>query len=90
LTEPVIKTGTLPLTLRRELVLGLTTPKLVAQSQVVDTTSCASDGGAIDSRYRITLQGEEYILDSCGTLIDTESNTWQGLDKLWSYFETTT
>jgi hypothetical protein len=88
LTESIIKSGTLPLTLRRELVLGLTTAKLVAQSQVVDTISCKSEANGIDRRYRVTLAGDDYVLNSCGTLVDEQSNTWQGLAKLWSYFET--
>jgi hypothetical protein len=86
--EATIKNGTLPLTLRREVLQGLTESTLTTQSQNIDTISCSSDGGGIDSRYRITLEGGEYILDSCGTSINEQSVTWQGLAKLWSYFET--
>lgn len=86
--ERTIKSGTLPLDVQREVKRAFIEDELVAQSQPIVPTDCNSRNAGIDVRYKITLEGAEYTLDSCGTAIDGEGALWNGLAKIWSYFQT--
>jgi hypothetical protein len=86
--ERTIKSGTLPLDIQREVKRAFAEDELVAQSQPVTPPDCNSRNGGIDVRYKITLDGAEYTLDSCGTAVDGEGELWNGLAKIWSYFQT--
>lgn len=86
--EKSIKSGTLPLDVQRTVKKVLVEENLVEQSQPVTPTDCNSRNNAIDVRYKISLEGAEYTLDSCGTAVDGEGELWNGLAKIWSYFQT--
>lgn len=87
--EKIIKTGTLPLEIQRNVKNVLETETLTTQSQPLKPTDCNSysDTG-IDVRYKVTLDSAEYVLDSCGTTVDGESDVWNGLAQIWNYFQT--
>jgi len=38
-------------------------------------------------RYTITKNGEEFILDTCGTRVNTDSAMWQSVRKIWDFLE---
>lgn len=86
--EKIIKSGTLPLDVQRALKRALIEEDLVEQSQPVTPTDCNSRNNAVDVRYKIALEGAEYTLDSCGTAVDGDGDLWNGLAKVWNYFQT--
>ncbi len=87
--EPaVIRDGTLPLSLQGDIKDELSVSLLEAQSELVDRTTCNSDNNGIDFRYEITIEGAEYILDSCTTAIDDTSDLWIALTATWNYLQT--
>lgn len=86
--EQVIRDGAIPRALLRELNKVMTTASLEEQSEEITPSICNSFTDGIDVAYRITLEGEEYVLDTCGTAINTDSSLWLTLVKTWNYFET--
>ena len=86
--EKTIKSGTLPLDVQRAIKGALVEDELVTQSQPITPTDCNSRNNGIDVRYTITLEGAEYSLDSCGTAVDGDGELWNGLAKIWNYFQT--
>jgi len=86
--EPqVIQSGTIPSAMRRDLRRNLTPEALQAQSQSITPAVCSSFSDGIDVRYTVTLDGEEYVLDTCGTRVDTNSPLWLSIKKIWDYLE---
>ncbi len=91
LTSPsTIDEGTLPFTLRRQLQRGIQSDDLLAQTILLDTTNCISQTSDINIRYRIILEGEEFLLDSCQTNIDDNSDIWLALNDVWEYIQDST
>ncbi len=86
--EQVIRDGTIPRSLRRDLEKAVTEDTLQAQSFEIEPSICNSYTDGIDVLYRVTYNGEEYEIDTCGTDIDTSSRLWDALVKTWNYFET--
>ena len=86
--EKVIKSGTLPLQFRRSLDDALNPDDLEEQSTRVEPTGCNSRQNGIDVRYDITLEGEDFNLDSCGTAVDGKGKIWTTLSEVWKYFDT--
>jgi hypothetical protein len=87
--EPqVIESGTIPFAMRRDLRRNLTPAALQAQSQPIDPAVCSSYSDGIDVQYTVTLDGEEFVLDTCGTQVDTNSPLWLNIKKIWDYLET--
>lgn len=84
---PVIKQGSIPFALRRELQKNLTLRALQAQSQPRTPALCGSYEDGIDVQYTITLDGLRYVLDTCGTNVDTNSPLWLSIKKIWDYVE---
>ena len=87
-TEKIITPGTLPLDIQRDLKNSLNEDVLREQSQVIEPSACASFSDGIDLRYRITFEGEDYIVDSCGTTLDAKGELATGLAKIWNYLQT--
>jgi len=86
--EPqVIESGTIPFALRRDLRKNLTSEALEAQSQPIAPAVCNSFSDGIDVRYRVTREGKEYVLDTCGTKVNTDSPLWLSIKKIWDYLE---
>jgi len=88
LDEPqVIKSGDIPYAMRRDLQRKLTPQALVTQSLPTTPAQCNSFSDGIDVRYTITRDGEKYVLDTCGTQVDTDSPLWLSIKKIWDYLE---
>lgn len=83
----VIREGTLPIELRRQLKDALTHSELARQSQEIQPLLCNSYTDGIDVRYEVTLDGDRYTLDSCGTAVEEESELWSSLGEIWTYYE---
>lgn len=86
--EKIIKSGTLPSQLRRSLKDALEANALEEQSERVEPTGCNSRQNGVDVRYDITLEGEDFLLDSCGTAVDGRGEIWTALSQVWKYFDT--
>jgi len=86
--DQIIREGELPRALRREISDTFLPITLQTQSVETDPAVCNSFTDGIDVQYRITLAGEDYILDTCGTAVDTSSALWQTLLSVWNYLET--
>lgn len=86
--EQVIRDGSIPRSLRRELLNAMNEKTLEAQSQTLEPSFCNSYTDGIDVIYRVTYKDIEYEIDTCGTMIDTNSVLWNTLVKTWNYFET--
>jgi len=84
----LVKEGNITRSLRKELERNLTIPVLEEQSEKVRASNCASDAQAVDYSFNVTLDGKDYLLDTCKTAVIYESKAWTSLAKLWNYFET--
>ncbi|MEK7638694.1 MAG: hypothetical protein AAB388_00890 [Patescibacteria group bacterium] len=85
--DQVVREGILPLTLQSELKKNITRLELIAQSKKIQPAVCNSYTDGIDVRYTITQNGDEFILNSCGTATLADSPLWTSLAKIWNYFE---
>lgn len=83
-----IKSGELPSELKRAIKEAMIADDLEAQSESIQPTNCNSYNNGIDVRYGITLKGDDFMLDSCGTTVDGNSKAWTTLGAIWKYFET--
>jgi len=86
--EGVVKEGDITGSLRKELQKNINISALEKQSKKVSATNCASGAQGIDYGFRITLDGKDYLLDTCKTSVDYDSKAWNSLAKLWNHFET--
>ena len=84
----VVRNGVINLDLRSELMRNLEKNTLAKQARRNSAENCASDAEGVDYSFKITKDGKEYKLDTCGTDIDYKSKSWLSLAKLWNYFET--
>jgi hypothetical protein len=86
--EPqVIQSGNIPFAMRRDLQRNLTHGALQAQSQRTTPSACSSYSDGIDVQYTVTRDGEKYVLDTCGTRVDTDSPLWLSIKKIGDYLE---
>jgi hypothetical protein len=86
--EKVTRKGKIPFALQQQLKAAVTKEELWRQSVDIEPAVCNSYTDGIDVKYEITLNGTSYVLDSCGTSVDTGSLLWTGLRGVWSFFET--
>lgn len=49
----------------------------------VDKDNCRSYSGGVDHIYRVTVNNEEYVLDTCGTRLDYGDELATELDLIW-------
>lgn len=87
--EQVVREGSLPLRLQQQLDQYVVRAALLEQSRAVQPVFCESFVDGIDVRYRVTLNGEDFELSSCGSDVVAESPLWQALSNIWTYFERT-
>lgn len=80
--------GTVPRAIWSEVKSALTKAKVVDLARPVSGEACASDADGTDYTYTITLQGNEYVLDTCTSNLAHDVAVKTALDKLWNYFET--
>jgi hypothetical protein len=89
INEPqVVRDGSLPRSLRRDLLQAVNEQSLISQSEKIEPSFCNSYTDGIDVRYNITYRGTLYEIDTCGTAISTDSRLWNVLVRIWNYFET--
>jgi hypothetical protein len=84
--EPILRSGTLPRSLQRDIRREITTRAIAIQTTQIPPQDCPSQTDGIDIRYDITIDGASYRLDSCRTAIDFDSDAWLVLNDLWGYF----
>jgi hypothetical protein len=84
----VVREGTLPLDVQRSVKRALGADVLEEESQTVDAVVCNSTSDGIDIRYRISYQGTEYEIDSCGTEVNPDGELWSSLNEIWGYLQT--
>jgi len=87
--EQVLREGVLPLTLQQQLDRNVVRTALEAQSRQIQPVFCESFVDGIDVNYDISLDGDDYTLNSCGTDVVADSPMWQALSNIWTYFERT-
>ena len=85
--EQIIQKGTLPKTLQQRLHTVVTEAALRRESAVTRPGVCNSYTDGIDIRYEITLNGEKFKLDSCGTAVNANGALWAALSTIWDYLE---
>jgi len=83
----VIESGAIPYALRRELQRNLTETALVNQSQPKSAVVCNSYSDGVDVRYTIIKDSEKFVLDSCNTQVELNSQLWMSIKKTWEYLE---
>lgn len=88
--EPLIRSGTLPRSLQRDISRNVTPAAIAIQTTPVQLDDCPSATGGIDIRYDITIDGTTYRLDSCQTAVDFDSRAWLTLNEVWDYFSSLT
>jgi len=86
--EQVMRKGTLSRELQLSIRAVVTEEALLAQSKSITPALCNSYTDGIDVKYAVTLDGETYTLDSCGTAVVAESALWTTLGTVWDFFET--
>lgn len=82
------KDGFIPASLANELKNQLTQTELNAQSQKQIFSNCVSEQDGVDYTFRVTLEEEEYVIDTCRTSVKYNSFAWLALAKLWNHFQT--
>lgn len=82
------KEGSIPRTLRNELRSSLIVESLVNDSKTRNTLDCEYGYKDTNYKFRVTLNQQDYFLDTCQTTIDYEGSAWASLAKLWNYFAT--
>jgi hypothetical protein len=82
----LIREGDISNSLRKELQKNLVVSVLEQQSEETSASNCASGNDGIDYSFRVTLDGENYLLDTCKTAVEYDSKAWLSLAKLWNYF----
>lgn len=86
--DQILREGNLPRALMREIVAGAAIKRLEVQAKTIEPALCNSYTDGLDVRYTVTLNAQEYVLDSCGTAVNAEQDPWVTLAKIWNYFET--
>ena len=84
----IVREGRLPFALQRELRQAVVPARLASQALPVVPATCNSYVDGIDVRYTVTLAGDTYELDSCGTAVVVSEYPWAALAKIWNHFET--
>tara|TARA_B100000508_G_C11461072_1_gene279285 strand:- start:816 stop:1331 length:516 start_codon:yes stop_codon:yes gene_type:complete len=79
----VLREGELTRGTRNALRRSLNDISLERQSENVESIDCLSQGEGIDVTYEITLDENNYVLDSCGTAVDWDGSIWLALNEVW-------
>lgn len=85
--DSVTRDGRLPYGIRQELRTAMESSELVRQSQETTPAMCDSYVDGIDVRYTINYEGAEYVLDTCGSAVDTDSTLWASISGVWDFLE---
>lgn len=82
------KEGSIPRSLRNELSAALVAESLVADSKMRNSPDCKYGSEGTNYKFQVTLDQQDYLLDTCQTTIDYDGSVWVSLSKLWNYFTT--
>jgi len=85
--KDAVNQGRLDAAYRRVLLHALPVDVLEQNSKRSAQANCASSRGSIDYSYVITKDNEEYILDTCSTLLYSDQELQNLLSDLWFAFE---
>lgn len=85
--DKIIREGDLSHDLMVQLRAVLTKEELRRQSAPIEPAICNSYTDGIDVVYEVTLDGEVFVLDSCGTDVHSDGKLWQTLASVWDFFE---
>jgi len=80
----VTKTGNIPRAQSRALQFALTPAILEVESQLAEVYTCRYEG--TNYRFRISLEGQGYLIDTCSSNVNYDGVVWQNLSALWNYF----
>ncbi len=83
--EKLVREGTVSSSLMRELKSTLITSTLQAESKILNTPNCYYGSDSTNFRFKVTLDANEYPLDTCLSNINFEGKAWIVLSELWSY-----
>jgi len=86
-SEQVIRQGNLPYRLRNEIKDMVVEDDLKRQARETEPRNCNSYTDGNDVLYEVTINGQEFILDSCGTAVEGNSELWLALHSIWQYLE---
>ena len=86
--DQILRQGTLPRQLRRQVDVVMRVDDLTEQSEKIQPSFCNSYSDGIDVKYQVMLDGTEYLLYSCGTAVVRQGVLWVALGEIWTYFET--
>jgi hypothetical protein len=85
--DQIIREGEIPSGLKVRIGSALEASALSAQSEEIQPAVCNSYSDGIDVRYEVESGSNRFVLDSCGTAVDAESELWKSLQAIWEYFE---
>lgn len=83
----VVKEGSIPRALRRELVNVFTAEAMAVESDLI-ALPCHFGEDGTNYRFEVTKEGTEYSFDTCRTALNYEGEIWTTLAKLWNYLAT--
>lgn len=81
-------TGTLPPLLMEELTAVLKARTLKTASEEIIPESCEMFVDGVEYRYRVVLDEDIYVVDTCGTNFMRDSELATTLEKVWQYLNT--
>ncbi len=84
----LVREGFIPLSIKRSLQTVAKPADLLTQSEGSLRSDCPSSSGGVDFRYRVTVEGIDYTLDSCTTAVDMSADLWLALNSTWQYLKT--
>lgn len=86
--ERVVVEDKIKKSLRRELAVVLTLADLTRQAAYAQNEECI--GMVVDNQYRfsINLGTSTYLLDTCTTAVEKNSQVWLTLSKVWTVLST--
>jgi hypothetical protein len=85
--EKIIRQGQISRELMTQLRKVITKETLMQQATKIQPAVCNSYTDGLDITYEISLDGEVFVLNSCGTDVDSDSALWQTLGGVWDFFE---
>lgn len=85
--EKIVRQGVLSHELMVRLRTALTKEALLKESVEIEPAICSSYTDGIDILYEITLDGEVFTVDSCGTDVSSDGQLWQALAAVWDFYE---
>jgi hypothetical protein len=70
--------------LKRDLIAALVEAELKIQTKEKTTPGCHYGADSTNYRFNITLNGRDYLLDTCSSAIDYDGIVWNTLLRTWT------